>query len=234
MIAPPTIVLASASPRRREILTSLGLEFRVEAPEGVDESLATGAPADFCRELALAKAWWVASRLLTPGIVIGCDTIVAVRDAEDDDNRAAAEHILGKPVDDDDARRTIRLLSGRSHRVLSGVAVHGPGGFRVAVETSEVVFRDLADAEIDAYIATGDHRGKAGAYGIQSEGRKLIAGFRGCYYNIVGLPWRRLAELLPAGLLPAACDCANHRLQRGTPGCVPKLPQEAGRPVGRS
>src|SRR5262249_26764680 len=125
-------------------------------------------------------------------LVVGADTIVEI------DGR-----VLGKPDGRADARRMLERLSGRVHRVHTGGAVFGPPGRpappamspappRVELETSEVTFRVLSAEEIEAYLDTGDFEGKAGAYGIQSEGGGLVAGFRGCYYNVVGLPVKRL------------------------------------------
>ncbi|HLU49656.1 MAG TPA: Maf family protein [Planctomycetota bacterium] len=211
------IVLASASPRRRAILSELGLAFEAREPQGVDESSVEGTAVEVSTALALAKARAVFARSPGSAIVIGCDTVVAL--PETSGAHALVETVLGKPRDDDDAREILRRLSGRVHHVVSGLAVVTPLAETVVSETSEVEFRELDERAIEAYIATGDHRGKAGAYGIQSEGRRLVAGFRGCYYNIVGLPWRRLAALLPAGIIAKRCDCGTHPLQRGERGC---------------
>ena len=211
----PSIVLASVSPRRSSLLREWGIPFRIVPPEGVDEEAVTGEAGDVARELALQKALAALAGIAgEDALVVGADTVVTV-DGE----------ILGKPRDAADARRMLGMLAGRSHRVITGVAVARAGRpAAVEAESSEVLFRPLAPAEIDAYIATGDPEGKAGAYGIQSGGGNLVAGFRGCYLNIVGLPVRRLVAMLrDAGAAlpgsPADCACRGHPLWRGGEGC---------------
>jgi septum formation protein len=187
--APPRrLILASQSPRRRELLQVLGWPFDV-IPSGVDESTVPAglAPAALARWLAEQKADDVAHR--HPGaFVIGADTIVVLGD-----------EVMGKPVDPEDAARMLRALSGATHRVITGIAVRreGPEPLQLsdAVET-EVTFRPLTDHEIEAYVRTGEPMDKAGAYAIQGCGALLAAGIRGDYPNIVGLPVARLAELL--------------------------------------
>jgi septum formation protein len=207
-----TVILASTSPRRIELLSRCGVRFRA-LPAAVDESAVRGEPETVARTLALAKARWSRRRALAEGEeasrlwVLGADTVVEL-DGE----------VLGKPADDDDARRILRRLSGRAHEVLTAVAVIGPDGReRVEVEVSEVAFRKLDDAEIDAYVRSGDPGGKAGAYGIQGGGAALVEWFRGCHANVVGLPVRRALRLL--GLEPPPCDCAERPGQRGRSGC---------------
>jgi septum formation protein len=187
--APPRrLILASQSPRRRELLQVLGWPFDV-IPSGVDESTVPAglAPAALARWLAEQKADDVAHR--HPGaFVIGADTIVVLGD-----------EVMGKPVDPEDAARMLRALSGATHRVITGIAVRreGPEPLQLsdAVET-EVTFRPLTDHEIEAYVRTGEPMDKAGAYAIQGCGALRAAGIRGDYPNIVGLPVARLAELL--------------------------------------
>jgi len=213
------LILASASPRRKEILELLGVPFEVIPAEGVDEDAVRGTAAEIARHLAERKAEAVFQRLrrqrLEGGIlaVLGADTVVAVEEG-------GTEQVLGKPKDEDDARRMLRLLGGRSHSVWTGVAVSRPGqATRVAVEKSIVAFRALSEEDVDRYILTGEPLGKAGAYAIQGEGRLLIAGFSGCYYNIVGLPLVLSARLLD-GIVPLPrCDCEHHPFQRGERGC---------------
>ena len=221
--APPAwLILASASPRRRELLRLLGLPFVARAPSGVDEEAERGPAAAVARRLAAAKATAVLDELtarppagVEPAalVVLGADTLVAL-------GEGAQEEAFGKPRDAAHAREMLERLSGRVHRVVTGVAVARPGApVRVEVEASAVEFRSLARAEVDAYVATGEPHGKAGAYAIQGAGAALIAGFRGCYYNIVGLPLRLTATLLRHAAPASTCDCGAHPLQRGTPGC---------------
>ena len=180
------LILASASPRRAEILRSVGWEFTIAAAD-VDETLLCGeAPAKYVERLALAKARAVAAN--HPGsLVLGADTTVVV-----------GETILGKPEDAADARRMLSLLSGRRHEVLTGIALvreGAPTDERVTHQTTEVVFATLSDAEIDWYVATGESMDKAGAYAIQGFGAVFIEEILGDYWNVVGLPIRRVYDV---------------------------------------
>jgi septum formation protein len=179
------LVLASASPRRRELLASLVAGFRV-VPSELDEALAPGAPHDAVRRLALDKARAVAARL-PAGVVLGADTIVVVDGT-----------VLGKPADAADARRMLRRLRGREHQVITGIAVVDArtGRFETAAVVSRVRMADYDDAEIDAYVATGEPLDKAGAYAIQGRGGALVAGHEGSFSNVVGLPLEETARLL--------------------------------------
>lgn len=161
----------------------LGLEFEVQ-PSQVDETGEEGDPRVLVQELALKKAREVAGRA-GDAIVIGADTVVVLE-----------SHILGKPVDEADAARMLQLLSGRTHQVMTGLAVLGCGEPLVGVEVTDVRFRELRPAEIEAYIATGEPMDKAGAYAIQGRGSVMIEGIRGCYFNVVGLPVSKLAGML--------------------------------------
>lgn len=208
------LLLASGSPRRHELLGRLGVEFEALEPRGVDESAVEGRAAERCAALAARKGEWGlrhyagATRRL---LAIGADTLVSLDETE----------IIGKPTDRDDACRILRRLSGEVHRVLSAVAVARPGGeTAVAVESSEVRFHELTAERIERYVASGDADDKAGAYGIQSAGKELVAGFRGCYYGIMGLPLSLLVSLLPpdAGI-EWTCDCHRHPLQMGGRPC---------------
>jgi septum formation protein len=208
-----TLILASASPRRQRLLSEWGIPFKVLPPVGVDESRIEGEAVAVARTLAREKALWSRRQAIVRGgcaktlWVLACDTVVAF-----------GGDILGKPADPTDARQILRRLSGNSHEVISGVAVILPdGSLRSACEVSQVSFKDLSPPTIDRYVDSGDALGKAGAYGIQSGGRALVAGFTGCYYNIVGLPMRLTLRFLD--LPPPDCDCATHPLQRGEPGC---------------
>jgi septum formation protein len=182
---PRALVLASASPRRKDILSQLGLRFRVE-PSGVDEPAADGRdPSAYALALASGKAEAVAKRLDGDEVVLGADTIVVV-DAD----------VLGKPLDDDDARRMLRSLADREHAVITAVALRGVSvSASVAVRTG-VVFRALDDATIDGYVATGEGRDKAGGYAVQGMGAGLVREVRGSYSNVVGLPAVETLELL--------------------------------------
>lgn len=180
------IILASASPRRRELLRQVGLQFSV-APADVDESIMPGETAEqYAVRIALDKARAAAKRA-AEGLVIAADTIV-VLDGE----------IMGKPVDRRDAERMLSMLSGRMHRVITGVAVVEARSGRESVKSAatKVWFRDLSSAEIAAYAATGEPLDKAGAYGIQGKGALLVEKIEGCYFNVVGLPLSLLDTML--------------------------------------
>jgi septum formation protein len=187
-------VLASASPRRREILGTLGLHFDVEV-SAIDEATREGErAADYVLRIARDKARTVAARMAERDgndarVVLAADTTV-VLDGE----------ILGKPEDDTDARRMLRALSGRAHEVLTAiVAVTREGEEAVVrgrVVRTEVAFRPLDDAAIEAYLAGGEHRDKAGAYGIQGLAMGFVTDLRGSYTNVVGLPAAETVELL--------------------------------------
>ena len=177
------LILASASPQRKQLLSMLGLEFEV-APTHVDE-LQDGEPAEVVLENARRKARAAATE---GALVIGCDTDVAL------DGR-----LLGKPGDENEARRFLDLLSGREHEVLSGLVVSGPSGGeeRSAVARSAVVFRDAPEAERDRYVASGEWRGRAGGYAVQGLGATLIAAVHGDISNVIGLPIGALLDLAP-------------------------------------
>jgi septum formation protein len=178
------VVLASSSPRRKEILDAVGWPYEAIVA-GIDESVQSNEePAAYVQRLALSKAEAVAERLQS-GLVLGADTTVVV------DNQ-----ILGQPADDEDARRMLKLLNGKWHEVLTGVAVVRVGGESlVDYETTRVRFAEMTEQEIDWYIATGEARGKAGAYGIQGAAGLFIEEIQGDYFNIVGLPIRLAYEL---------------------------------------
>lgn len=171
----PELVLASASPRRRELLSGLGLRFTVRSSE-IDETPRAGeAPGAYVLRLAREKAQATGR----PGeLVLAADTSVIL-----------AGEILGKPRDDEDAERMLRLLSGREHEVLTGVAVLDASG-RLAAEVDRTVVRmaPLSAEEIAWYVATGEPRDKAGAYAIQGLGALFVEAITGSYSNVVGLP----------------------------------------------
>lgn len=178
------LVLASGSPRRAEILERAGWPHEIIVA-GIDETvLENEDPAAYVQRLARSKAEAVASRL-SEGMVLGADTTVVV-----------ANQILGQPVDDDDARRMLRLLNAKWHDVLTGVAAVKVGGeTRVAYEKTRVRFAEMSEPEIDWYIATREPFGKAGAYGIQGKAALFIEEIEGDYFNIMGLPIRLVYEL---------------------------------------
>ena len=178
------IVLASASPRRREILSELGLDIEI-LPARRDEMVRPGAaPEEAVTALAYGKAAEV-SAIRPEALVIGADTLVAM-DGE----------LLGKPRERLEAGRMLRALSGREHQVYTGLCLMENGQGETRVEESVVRFRELSDQDIEAYIATGEPMDKAGAYGIQGLGRLLVRGIEGDYYNVVGLPVGLLVDML--------------------------------------
>jgi nucleoside triphosphate pyrophosphatase len=173
------LILASASPRRRAILEQLGVEFSVEPPE-VDE-LDSGDPRAVVVENALRKA-----RAVSGEQVLGADTEV-VLDGE----------VLGKPPGPTEAEALLRRLSGREHEVMTAIAVRDDDGERTAVAVTKVRFRELADADIDWYVETGEWQGLAGGYAIQGRGAALVESIEGDYFNVVGLPVAALLALVP-------------------------------------
>lgn len=199
-----SVILGSGSPRRLELLRSIGVEPRVVAPD-VDESLHEGEiPEGYVLRLASAKLDAVMRHLGAPAVgtvVIAADTTVAV---DDDEGRC---HILAKPLDIEDAAAMLRLLSGREHRVHTGfaVAVAGPGcrgvewTGHVEVVTSKVLFREISPLEIDEYVATGEPLDKAGAYAIQGGGSRFVERIEGSLDAVIGLPLDRIVDVC-AGL----------------------------------
>ncbi len=181
----PPLVLASGSPRRRDLLGLLGLPFAVD-PSGADETPPAGAtPEAVAQSLALAKAREVAARH-PDACILGADTLVAVDDL-----------ILGKPADTADAARMLRLLRGRAHRVPTGVALIAPDGTETAlVETATVTMHPYTEVAIGAYLSTGEPFDKAGSYAVQGAGGALVAAVEGCYTTVVGFPLCRVAALL--------------------------------------
>jgi len=180
------IILASNSPRRKELLTQIGLTFTV-APADADESVLPGElPETYAVRVALDKARIAAERA-EEGIVIAADTIVAIGDT-----------ILGKPIDAHEAENMLALLAGKEHRVVTALAVIDAATARITTRLSvtKVWFRELSGREIAAYVATGEPLDKAGAYGIQERGALLVERIEGCYSNVVGLPLSLLGEML--------------------------------------
>jgi septum formation protein len=180
------IYLASASPRRRQLLEQLGLRFEV-IPAEVDETVALGeAPADYVRRLARDKAEAGVARLgRASSPVLAADTAVVLDGA-----------ILGKPRDREDGLAMLARLSGRSHHVLSAVALVSRGKLELALSESRVVFRSLLPQEAEAYWETGEPRDKAGGYGIQGLGAVFLERLEGSYSGVMGLPLSETADLL--------------------------------------
>ena len=194
----PQFILASRSPRRRELLAHLGVPFRVVVPE-VEEDAApasSGQPEELAEALALAKAEAIA-RDEGEAVVIAADTIVVDGDT-----------ILGKPADGAAAAETLRRLRGKTHRVITGLTVVDAGSGRRAAShvVTAVRMRDYSDAEIAAYVARGEPLDKAGAYAIQDERFHPVASYDGCYCNVVGLPLKALVILLRRAGLDITLD----------------------------
>ncbi len=177
-------VLASASPRRRELLAAAGIDVAVD-PVHVDETRLAGEPPEaYVERVARLKAAGGAGK--HPGAtVIAADTAVVLGD-----------EVLGKPVDAQDAARMLRRLSGRDHEVLTAVAVVRQGMTQAFVERTVVTFTSLSDADVDGYVATGEPFDKAGAYAIQGGAARFVTRIQGSYTNVVGLPMERLIEVV--------------------------------------
>jgi septum formation protein len=189
----PEIVLASGSPRRRELLSQVGIRHRVQ-PADIDETVLPGeAPGEHVERLAVAKAEAVAALENTPAdaIVLAADTIVVV----DDD-------ILGKPGDADEAHAMLRRLAGRTHTVHTAVAMVRGSRKASRVDSVSVTFRDLTDREIADYVATGEPLDKAGAYGIQGHGAVFVRRIEGDFFAVVGLSPATVVEMLREMDLP--------------------------------
>ena len=181
------LVLASNSPRRREILTAAGFEFVVRVPDIVEVRGPGESPQAYVRRLAEHKALAVP---MNPGeIILAADTTVVV-----------GEHVLEKPLDASDAVCMLALLSGGTHEVITGICLRTPSSTVVDTATTRVRFSALTDQEITAYVASGEPMDKAGAYAIQGQASKFIERVEGCYFNVVGLPialvYRHLKKML--------------------------------------
>jgi len=180
----PTLLLASSSPRRSQILEMVGWPFEL-GPIEVDESLHDGESArEYVARLAEAKAN-ASAAVHAHRPVLAADTTVVVD-----------EHILAKPIDVEDGKRMLRLLQGRWHQVLTGIALLTETVTEVDVEMTEVRFAPMSESEIDWYVATGEPMDKAGAYAIQGKGSRFIEGIKGDYFNVMGLPVRLLYEMI--------------------------------------
>ena len=181
-------ILASGSPRRKEILEELGYQFEIKTGDFDESTVALDDPKEGVQKLALGKAL---AAVQQPGLYLGSDTVVVLDGV-----------VMGKPSDEQDAFRMLRSLSGRTHEVCTGVALVTVGEdgtvehTETFVEATEVTFFELTDEEIDRYIRTGEPMDKAGAYGIQGLGRVLVEGIRGDYETVVGLPAARVYRAL--------------------------------------
>ncbi len=178
------LILASASPRRAELLRNAGIPFIVEPAHVPEQPLPSEPPLRYAQRLARAKAQTVFARN-PDNVVLGADTVVVVD-----------EHLLEKPQDEQDAARMLRLLSGRAHQVITGVCVLAPGHEQTEAEITEVRFGRLTDAEIAGYVATREPMDKAGGYAIQGIASRWIERIDGCYFNVVGLPVPRVYRML--------------------------------------
>jgi len=184
------IILASKSPRRKEILENLNIDFEIITAD-TDETSDLSSPEKLVEELAFRKAEAVKKLLIKEDkfskeyVIIGCDTVVC-KDG----------NILGKPKNREESRQMLNLLSGDSHSVISGLAVISEDKTTVSHEVTKVYFDSLSTSEIEAYITTGECDDKAGAYGIQGLASKFIKGIDGCYFNVVGLPVNLLYGVL--------------------------------------
>lgn len=196
------LILASASPRRADLLRQSGIPFQVVIPDVSEDLNAVPEPQEMVTRLALRKAIAV-SEHLKQGIILAADTVVLYRGA-----------VMGKPRDHDDARRMLRLLSGDKHEVLTGIALvdAASGRSECAVSTTGVWLKDLSDGEIDSYVKTGEPFDKAGAYGIQGLAALFVEKIEGCYFNVVGLPLNLLYSLMKLMQVPIwlnGKDCDN-------------------------
>ena len=207
------LVLASASPRRRELLTQAGLSFVIHAAHIPEDAFPGEDPIAYVTRLAREKAQFVYDEIqASPALALSLSKSQTGEATNDQRASAAPEvplqvlgadttvffdhHILGKPEDAADAARMLRLLSGRTHQVATGIALVAANRCEAVAEVTTVEFLPLTEAEIDAYIASGEPMDKAGAYAIQGRAARWIPRIQGCYFNVVGLPIARVAALL--------------------------------------
>lgn len=176
------IILASASPRRKEILELADLKFDV-MPSDAQEITTKTAPNEVVMELASLKAKDIYKKSEKQSMIVGADTVVAYQG-----------QILGKPTDEADAKRMLTMLSGQTHEVYTGVCVIEDGKTKTFYEETKVTFYEISDEQIDRYIKTGEPMDKAGSYGIQGKAAVFIKGIEGDYYNVVGFPIARFLQ----------------------------------------
>ncbi len=196
MLSLPKLILASGSPRRAEILNSVGWEFTKDSADIDETELAGELPEDYVQRLALEKAEMVAQKY-TDAFILGADTTVVID-----------QQIIGKPTDLTDAKRMLKMLAGNWHEVLTGVAlvrknprsaISNPSSV-VGIQRTRVKFAKMSDAEIDFLAETGDPLDKAGAYAVQAQAALFIEGIEGDYWNVVGLPVSLVYELVTKNL----------------------------------
>lgn len=192
------MILASQSPRRRELLGQMGFSFTVRPAKGEELAHPELTPAQLVEELARQKALEVSAEAEADDVVVAADTVVAIDGV-----------VLGKPHDKVHAAQMLSALSGREHTVYTGVAVKRGETLLVEHEATQVRFRPLTEREIDLYIQTGEPMDKAGSYGIQGYGALLVEGIRGDYFNVVGLPICRLGRMLAQVGEDALAQCAQ-------------------------
>ena len=216
------IILASSSPRRRELLAGLGVAFETRPPHVDEDPLPGETPLDtqhrITREKArVVDAGWTSGHS-SPGIIIACDTTVLL---EGD--------MLNKPADAADARRMLRAMRNREHEVQSCIVVRDAQGERVACDSTIVQMRDYEDAEMEAYIASGDPFDKAGSYAVQHAQFAPVAWMRGCPLNVIGLPLCRLRQLVPTLPDPAPVCRAIRAGLPAVMGCACDTDQQPAR-----
>lgn len=198
------IILASQSPRRRELLMQMGItEFEVCPAQGEEKMDETLSPRQLVEQLSLQKAQEIVKRRGEEHLVIAADTVVAIDGT-----------VLGKPENKHRAREMLQLLSGREHTVYTGVTVCYAGSVTTQSEKTKVQFYPLSLEEIDQYIATGEPMDKAGSYGIQNYGALFVKGIEGDYFNVVGLPIGRLHRILLRYGVDVFSEQAEKRLKR--------------------
>jgi septum formation protein len=179
-----SLILASASPRRSELLRNAGIAFTVEPADIPEQPLPHELPLAYAERLARDKARAVFARH-SDNVVLGADTVVVID-----------EHLLEKPSDAEDAARMLRLLSGRAHQVITGISLIARGFERTEAEITEVRFSALSDSEIEYYVQTGEPMDKAGAYAIQGMASRWVQRIDGCYFNVVGLPLPKVYRMM--------------------------------------
>lgn len=185
MLKDTKLVLASGSPRRAELLRAAGIDFTVRVADLDEKLLPNELPRDYVVRLSREKAQAVASEIGDGELVLGADTTVVI-----------LNEIAAKPIDDNDARRMLRLLSGKWHEVLTGVSLVGDGKVTSDVALTRVKFVKLSDEEVDWYVASGEPMDKAGAYGIQGYASRFVERIEGSYSNVVGLPVQMVYAML--------------------------------------